>query len=184
MVAKYTELWRRIVLSRKPSVTYRVPKTLSPVSRVGYSCQVLLAEAIRQRYDPAKRNHYYAWFATELNPATVDLTSRPLHVYEDLDVAVKLRSTGHPKIKDLRLKLQYAVEGNVSDAREKGKLKQMVALADISWFRPVLVKIDLTGVDLGQCRADAIMRGATPGEGRDEYMSANLDANMYWVIVE
>lgn len=148
--------------TRIPHLTYKVPDALRPATKVGYSCQVWLAQALREHYDAARRNLYYIWFATEMNPASVDLTSRPLHIYEDLDIAVKLRSTGHPKIKDLRIKLQRAIEANVSNAMEKGRLKQRVALADIRWFRPILVKIDVTDLDLVKCRAKAIMKGQLP----------------------
>lgn len=166
-----------------PARQFRFPTQLQPRDSVGYSCQTRLSEAIRGHFDQAVRATYYLWFSKELYPDDVDLTSSPLHVYEDLMVAVRKRSTSHPKIQNLRLKYQTAIRLGVSDRTEQGKLITRVYYADVTWFRPVVLKIDLQGLDLSQCRANAIMNGGSPGM-RDEYKAPNLDAHRCTVIVD
>ena len=166
----------------EPKIIYKIPVRVDSRETIGYSCQTHLGWTLYGHYDD--KDHRYLWFSTQVNPLSVGPSSRPLRIYQDLDEAVKARDPNELKIRDSRLRLQNVVDKRVSDLQTAKELKRRISQATVEWFRPLLLKLDLTNVDIAWCRAKAIDRGATPGQERNEYLHPDFPAAQAHAIIE
>lgn len=132
-----------------PAVELRIPQVGPPTNAVGYSCQVRLALYLNANY---YGDRHYMWFSTELNPVMNGDSANPLWLYLAVDRAVKLGDVNHPKIRDLKEKLQRGVDkmrrGGVINDETAAKLKADIASAElkIDWLRPQLCKINVASI--------------------------------------
>ena len=148
------------------------------VNAIGYSCQVLLALYINKKY---YKDKHYVWFSQAFNPIMNGDSSNPLLLYLWLDRAVKWGDVNHPKIKDLKAGLQSGVDakyhaGEITDD-EAAKLKADIASADISWFRPQILKINVDKIDEQQITTNGALFP-------DEYLVEELHRDEFEIIVE
>jgi hypothetical protein len=162
------------------SFPFRFPRSNRSATQVGYSTTTRLLLHLREFFRP---QHYYLWFSTSLNSRTIGGASRPLNIYERLTEDVSANDYHAQKIKDLRAGYLVAIRNQVGSAELRAEMFVKIALADIESFSPVLLKLDLTGLDLVQFRQNAVDKGASAGD-RDEYLALDLQPRRVAVIVE
>ena len=109
-------------------------------------------------------------------------SSNPLMLYLWLDRAVKLGDVNHPKIKDLKAGLQRGVDakradGEITTGEEAAKLKADIQSADISWFRPQILKINVDKIDEQRITTNGALF-------LDEYLVKELHRDEFEIIVE
>ena len=142
----------------------------------GFACKIWIAAQIEKHYLGGK---YYVWFCQSLNPIDNGDSSNPLQLYLTVDRAVKTGDDAHPKIKDLRINLLWAIKTLIrpTDHRLARQLTVAVVKGSLKLLKPQIWRLDLTKVDRSRWRLDR----SKPGW--DEQYVTDLQEFEFQVIV-
>lgn len=119
-----------------------------PLRDIGYSCQTYLALCINNIF---YNKVHYIWFSRELNPVPKNPPScRPLVIYQRFDEAFKYNDPTDPQIENhkicLKAGLAYKRKQGVIDWKTERQLKKEINRLNLSWFRPKILELNLSGL--------------------------------------